>query len=99
MSREHLYRCHCVSQCPRCGSEFRSSSELDSHLVADQFCEKTPFSATEGVTEEKKDQLKSRTGLSKMSRVEQWNQIYEILFPGEPIPDACKLILFSQCFI
>jgi hypothetical protein len=52
-------------------------------------CDLKELQNSEGVTEKKKERLKSKGGLPK-TKVGQWNLIYEILFPGDPVPSPCK---------
>jgi hypothetical protein len=86
-TREHLYRKHLVFQCERCSREFPTQAERSSHLREKIPCNVVDLHVPDGVTEAKKERLKSKK--VPHDKIQQWNLIYEILFPGEDIPTPC----------
>lgn len=81
----HLWRCHKIPiYCPRCFSEFAAEDERDTH-IREVNCDIKEIKVLEGVTAEQKAKLTRRVN-TKLTRREQWNEMYTILFPGEPLP-------------
>jgi hypothetical protein len=91
--REHIYRIHPKPiHCKRCGSNFKSISELESHELVDaaSICPIASFKL-KGITTDQELALKRRRK-GKISDVDYWKEIYRIIFPGvDPIPSPCKL--------
>ncbi|KAH0541563.1 hypothetical protein FGG08_003975 [Glutinoglossum americanum] len=79
--KEHLYRKHLTYQCERCGHEFPTYSQRLSHLREKIPCDLNEFLKSEGVTEEKKERLKSKKDIPH-DKLSQWNLIYQILDNG-----------------
>ncbi|PMD53503.1 uncharacterized protein K444DRAFT_541329 [Hyaloscypha bicolor E] len=86
--KEHLYRRHQLApQCPRCCQQFESQEELQAHSRLAVSCELQPCREQEGITADVEKQLKSRKKTSAgQSEADRWREIYQILFPGEPVP-------------
>ncbi|KAI1464077.1 heterokaryon incompatibility protein-domain-containing protein [Daldinia caldariorum] len=76
--KEHLYRVHFVHRCRRCMSRFETASELDSHYEDVTSCtvSSVPVDPMEGFNEKQRENLKCR-------RVQEWKEIYQILFPDD----------------
>lgn len=53
------------------------------HANAEKRCERKEPQALEGVDQDKMRLITETWGVS-------WEQIYDILFPGAPIPSPCK---------
>ena len=56
---------------------------MASHANAEERCEQREPQALEGVDQDKMRLITDTWGVS-------WEGIYEILFPGAPIPSPCK---------
>ncbi|KAK2617027.1 hypothetical protein QQS21_000118 [Conoideocrella luteorostrata] len=76
------------SQCPKRSTTFEEGSLRDVHII-DSSCIKKPPAKREGVTSKQERELGKRR-LSKCG-VENWNEVYKVLFPGEPLP--CSLYI------
>lgn len=61
----------------------KSQAEMTLHANAEERCERKEPQIQEGVDQEKMRMITETWGVS-------WEGIYEILFPGAPIPSACK---------
>lgn len=84
MLRQHLRRNHRAPiYCPRCWLVMKSQAEMTLHANAEERCERKEPQIQEGVDHEKMRMITETWGVS-------WEGIYEILFPGAPIPSACK---------
>lgn len=59
-----------------------NQQELDVHANMEVACERQE-AQPEGISQEKSDLIFSVRGIT-------WEKIYEILFPGAPIPSPCK---------
>ncbi|KAI9764307.1 MAG: hypothetical protein M1840_008525 [Geoglossum simile] len=86
--KEHLYRRHrAPTQCKRCWSTFDNELELQNHVRDANGCELRPEQPIEGITRKIGEELRSKKKLnSGLDEEGKWKSIYEILFPGEPIP-------------
>jgi hypothetical protein len=83
-----LYKYHLIHQCPRCKELFDSEDDVKSHLEATQACNAKPPIVVDGVTKAMQEQIKSRKRAFKgQTELNRWEQIYQILFPGEILPD------------
>ena len=60
-----------------------SETEMTSHANAQDRCERGDPQALEGVDNDKMRMITATRGIA-------WEGIYEILFPGAPIPSSCK---------
>lgn len=60
-----------------------SQAEMALHANAQQRCEQKDPQVQEGVDHDKMRMITDTRGVS-------WEGIYEILFPGAPIPSPCK---------
>ena len=89
--RQHLRRKHkSPIQCSRCWIILPSVQELSRHTNEEQRCQQRE-PQQEGIDQDKMDLIESHWGA-------RWGKIYEIIFPGAPVPDPCKsLILSGQC--
>jgi hypothetical protein len=92
--REHIYRRHMLPvHCKRCFQEFETEAELDDHHQRGTPCSRRdrPLSIIDGITAETKNRVKSRKGIQNKSEPLKWNGLYQILFPGDPVPRTpCK---------
>ena len=64
-----------------------SAQQLTDHLNGEARCERQ-MPQPEGIDQTKMDLISSKYGVS-------WGGIYEILFPGAPIPSPCKLTKYE----
>lgn len=71
--------------CPRCSKTFQEETLRDNHIL-EGTCTKQPPVKWEGITARQRERLSGRS-LSN-SAVENWNAVYKILFPGEPLPSS-----------
>ena len=77
--KQHLKRTHSAPiQCPRCWTTMPDQQALARHLNEESRCERTD-PQPEGIDENKMLLITSNRGAT-------WDEIYEILFPGAPIP-------------
>ncbi|KAI1413262.1 hypothetical protein F5Y13DRAFT_198982 [Hypoxylon sp. FL1857] len=76
--KEHLYRTHFSFRCRRCKSKFESSSELENHYQHPTPCMVSSITPdpVEGFNESQRERLKCRS-------LQDWKQIYQILFPDD----------------
>ncbi|KAF7519581.1 hypothetical protein G7054_g13038 [Neopestalotiopsis clavispora] len=81
--KEHLYRHHLQPiHCPRCHIKFGSEDALDTHIREQkELCVLSDRAPPGGLNKKQKNELRSRTGLSKMTECDKWRKIYRILFP------------------
>ncbi|KAJ2893951.1 uncharacterized protein MKZ38_008057 [Zalerion maritima] len=82
--KEHLYRKHSLPpSCPRCQLEFKTTSQVDTHLLSDPPCQVQAANALkEGITQKQEKLLRSRRRDEKaQTEVQKWRKIYLILFP------------------
>lgn len=85
--KQHLRRCHPRAvYCPSCGDTFQDENIRDAH-VRRRTCPEKPDLNVEGVTEARSRRL-GRKSSSKKSQEEQWFDVFEILFPGQPRPKS-----------
>ncbi|KAI0377770.1 hypothetical protein F5Y04DRAFT_172841 [Hypomontagnella monticulosa] len=86
--KEHLYRCHLVSQCTRCGQIYDGDQESHGQMP--------PHFA---INQRQKDQLQKRGGLRGMDEGQRWNKIYRVVYPyaDSPYPSPCKSSRLFQC--
>ncbi|KAK3356347.1 hypothetical protein B0T25DRAFT_413315, partial [Lasiosphaeria hispida] len=88
--KQHLRRCHRLPiYCPTCGITFTNERTRDAH-INHRTCRGPPGGAPikpEGITEEQGEALARRVNRSH-SEAEQWNSIWDILFPGSPRPSS-----------
>ncbi|KAL6251025.1 hypothetical protein RBB50_001233 [Rhinocladiella similis] len=83
--KQHLSRHHCYPiYCTNCMATFDSQEIRDAHARSHS-CEERPVIQWEAVTETQKRQLRQRMS-RKISEIDQWYTIFEILFPGSPRP-------------
>jgi hypothetical protein len=82
--RQHLRRVHSVPQfqCLRCWQTFPDHGSLAAHLKEEIRCPKLDQPPVEGIPQQRWDMIKSRW-------VASWSNIFEIIFPGAPIPSPC----------
>lgn len=78
--KQHLKRVHrAPPYCPRCWLVLENHVEMALHLNTEERCRQQEPQILEGVDEEKMRLITETWGVS-------WEGIYEILFPGAPIP-------------
>jgi hypothetical protein len=70
--------------CPTCSETFSSEDLRDEHVRALN-CTMKPPAKWEGITASQREQLNKRLP-STNSAVENWNAVYQILFPGDTVP-------------
>ena len=86
-----MYRSHRIFHCARCKTLHKSPEELEQHGLAIEGCKLIDQQPVEGITGGIEKKLRSRKKLHRdQSEVERWQEIYQILFPGEAIPAYCK---------
>jgi len=91
--RQHLYLYHALpDRCERCFTDFKTQSELQEHIYAENRCSRRDDPGRDGLDGfDKAQEVKLRGRKRKGSKEEKWNEIYRILFPGHlPIPWPCK---------
>ena len=82
--RQHLRRTHVAPiQCRRCWQVMQNTEEMSRHVNADLRCEASPTQLEEGISQEKMLLINSKWGAT-------WEEIFEVLFPGAPVPSPCK---------
>jgi hypothetical protein len=60
-------------------------------------CDLEPPQVLDGITPSMLTRIKSRKKThANQSEAEKWGEIYQILFPGELIPDPCKPLKLSK---
>ncbi|KAK3997883.1 hypothetical protein QBC44DRAFT_228949 [Cladorrhinum sp. PSN332] len=85
--KEHLYRRHYKTHCQRCKQIFADARELADHEMMIQGCEVVDGNVPSDITSYQEKQLKSRkNNARKKTDEEKWREIYELLFPNEPVP-------------
>ncbi|KAL8378123.1 hypothetical protein RB595_008706 [Gaeumannomyces hyphopodioides] len=90
--KQHLNRCHSRHmQCPVCGSEFKDSPGLESHIRMRKCREPPGGFRIQGVTAQQ-GKLLSRRVKRKIGEESQWYDIWEILFPGSDRPASPYLV-------
>ena len=91
--KQHLNRCHSRPDfyCGRCGIVVDSDDDLDNHYQQPTACErlrsdsKSPF--WDRMTSRQKDSINRKTvGRVRPGERHGWYEIYEILFPNNPLP-------------
>jgi hypothetical protein len=88
MHREHIYRKHHAPiRCGRCQKIFGEQKDLDSHQQEDNECEKQPTTLPKGwiTTAQERELRKRHPGQSDL---ENWNNIFAILFPNDACPSS-----------
>lgn len=86
--KQHIYRRHTQPEyyCARCYTTFDSSTQRDDHARLPA-CDVQPVSAFEGVSEVQRQELR-KSSLRRLSVVEQWFEIWEVIFTDEPKPQS-----------
>ncbi|KAK4450889.1 hypothetical protein QBC34DRAFT_348432 [Podospora aff. communis PSN243] len=87
--KQHINRRHArtASYCPICYATFDSMASRDSHTQLRE-CEPrepTAVDPVDGVSLETQEVLKQRVDRS-LPAIDQWNDMWDILFPGKPRP-------------
>ncbi|OAQ99015.1 hypothetical protein LLEC1_01159 [Akanthomyces lecanii] len=87
--KQHIYRRHSKPQfyCPTCAQVFASPDPRDDHI---RLASCTPAAASskrssDGISAQVQDSLKNRFR-GRLSPVEQWYSIWDLIFPGESPP-------------
>lgn len=86
LKRHHRQRTHCNI----CLEQLPNEDALHDHVRA-QSCRKREYIAPDGMTALQEKRIVSRVGTKNKSASEQWFEVYEILFPGEPRPQSAYL--------
>ncbi|RYP20860.1 hypothetical protein DL765_002594 [Monosporascus sp. GIB2] len=96
-SREHIERKHWPVQCDRCYMMFsqkgkdraESEAELMKHRQLEDACKRGNPELRQGITAEQWAHLKGGSGKKRprVSPVERWWEIWDIIFPGKQRPD------------
>ncbi|PHH92561.1 hypothetical protein CDD83_6840 [Cordyceps sp. RAO-2017] len=85
--KQHLRRFHRRPlHCPLCYDSVSSTGDLEDHLRA-RSCPVREKKTVEGITEDQEKELSKRVNTSK-SLEAQWNDVFAIVFPGEPLPSS-----------
>ena len=89
--KQHIQRRHAqtILYCPLCYESFHSPDLRDSHTRS-MSCHKRDPPTTDhcdGVSQEAQELLKNRVG-RKLSKSEQWYEVWDILFKGEKRPQS-----------
>lgn len=83
--KQHIRRHHQQPiHCPVCGDTFKTKITRDEH-IKEGSCELREFTH-EGLTQYELEALDRVS--RRVTQSERWNQIWDILFPGEPRPDS-----------
>ncbi|KUJ14491.1 uncharacterized protein LY89DRAFT_736524 [Mollisia scopiformis] len=85
--KQHLYRSHCVFQCSRCKITFDNKEQLETHQLDATICELSSAPLSDGITSDIQQQLMMRKPGAR-GAVENWMNIYRILFPTAPLPNS-----------
>jgi hypothetical protein len=94
--RDHVYRCHALNQCKRCGELFQSKDLLRKHRDLGDPCQRQEFQVAEGYDSQQEDKLRKKRRTndhSQQAEETQWFEMYKILFQpadGNLIPSPCK---------
>lgn len=94
--KQHIVRKHLTPEfyCPRCYRTFPDRSRRDKHGRA-ALCETQPAPRFEGISDEQREKLK-RTVNRGADTVQQWHDVWEILFPGKDKPSSIYLGNFME---
>ncbi|KAK8028487.1 hypothetical protein PG991_005543 [Apiospora marii] len=88
--KQHLSRSHySENHCERCKAIFWSNASRENHLRHEQ-CQWRGQDALEGLTHQQRHDL-SRKSKPHHSESEKWFAIWEILFPGQPMPASAYM--------
>ncbi|ETS81370.1 hypothetical protein PFICI_06372 [Pestalotiopsis fici W106-1] len=68
-------------RCRRCQTKFGKSPDLSAHQEEEPPCKESNEPTWDVFDEEQEKLLRSRKGLSKLTKPEKWQKIYHILFP------------------
>jgi hypothetical protein len=84
--------------CPRCYVTFNLQTELDNHLKNFEAngCENLVLPSPEGITPGVMAMIMKRGDMKgrKPTDEQRWFEIYQLIFPDDPIPiSACKIRL------
>ena len=94
--KQHLTRKHAPSiQCSRCYETFREHGALDKHSRLEPPCkvvQERPKDPSSAMTNEQLSRLRPRANPAQ-SETEQWEEIWNILFPGIPMPASAYIDL------
>jgi hypothetical protein len=86
--KQHIWRSHCIPvHCSSCNMTFKTESERDAHQRQRPPCDVKLPVAWDGITKEQEKTLHKRSDSRKSTQM-QWNDIFEILFPGSPLPSS-----------
>lgn len=96
-SREHVYRCHLNPiYCLNCGIVFKTIPELDHHLDSQEtVCNSHEYNPRNefqhlGITVQQRQEIKANKRRGSTDK-DRWKVMYQIIFPGEPVPNPCMI--------
>ncbi len=87
--KQHLYRKHKPIYCPCCMATFQDEHSRDLHS-RERSCQSQPLREPDSITNLQEEQLRRRPHRSSPQRTEeeQWFGVFEIVFPGCPLPSS-----------
>lgn len=94
--KQHISRKHSTPEfyCPRCWHTFPDRVRRDEHVRVAS-CEMKPAPPFEGISDQQREQLK-RTVNRGATTVQQWYDVWDILFPGKDRPSSIYLGNFME---
>lgn len=95
--RVHIYQRHTFI-CQRCQLAFKDNEGLKVHLAEELCISSAPGNVIEHCNEKQEKRLRSRKKNKKMTDVEEWNEIYRVLF-GTDCDIPCGLIKSMSLFL
>ncbi|KAK3989059.1 hypothetical protein QBC44DRAFT_370430 [Cladorrhinum sp. PSN332] len=102
--KEHITRVHALPiYCRRCGDQFTSDEDLETHSRAAQACAVRTFDKPEGFTKDQERLLKKKRKSESSDDSDKWRAMYRILFPDDdendipsPYYDSDDAVGFDQ---
>lgn len=91
--KQHLARKHTPTYyCDCCFAIFSDAADHDEHVTHRNgvYCQRDPLAQLDGISTHQSREL-SRKSSSKMSDIEQWFKIWDIIFPSTPRPSSAYL--------
>lgn len=98
ITREHLYCCHIIYQCPRCKVQFEREDDLDQHHRSAEACLLSNAHILEGIGKYTIQRLRRMKRDIRATDEDQWNNIFILLFPDaaiDSLPSPCKFTFVS----
>jgi len=88
-TKEHIYRSHSSkNHCQRCLGYFESEDSLQEHCQSEKPCKLAKNKTVDFCSDAKETLLRARAKAG-LSEEQKWQEMYKILFPGEPVPSPC----------